>query len=130
MWLLFHHNAKTRSVPDGESFVDKCPECGKRATFHEVELTENVGLFFVDLVGDKQRAFRCGACGDVFDLKDRESSPELEAPPAKSAAELAREARVAEQRRLESERARREAAEAKANQIEDELADLKKRMGR
>lgn len=129
MWLLFHHNAKTKTVAGGESFVETCPECDRRSTFHEVELTESVGMFFVDVVGDRQRAFRCGACGEVFDLADREQ-PALEAPPAKSAAELAREARVAEQRRLESERARREAAEAKANRIEDELADLKKRMGR
>jgi uncharacterized C2H2 Zn-finger protein len=121
MWLLFHRNAKTRTVRDGESFVETCPECGKRTTFREVELTENFGMFFVDIVGDKERAFRCGGCGEVFDLKDR--APEAPMVSQKSLAELEREQVIAERRR-------REVAEAKAVRIEDELAELKKRMGR
>lgn len=128
MWLLFHRNAKTRPVRDGDSFVEVCPECGKRATFVEVEVSESFGVFFVDLVGDKARAYRCGACGEVFDLKDQPASgapakPSKPAPPVKSLAELEREQQLAEQRR-------REAARAKATQIEDELAALKKRLGR
>jgi uncharacterized C2H2 Zn-finger protein len=122
VWLLFHRNARTRVVRDGESFVETCPECGKRATFTEVEIAENFGVFFVDLVGDKERAFRCGHCGEVFDLKDRGETP-AEAPPPKSAAELERERRVAEKQRAA-------AAEAKAVRIEDELAELKKRLGK
>jgi uncharacterized C2H2 Zn-finger protein len=118
MWLLFHRSGKTRAVRDGETFVDSCPECGKRATFTEVEITENYGVFFVDLVGDKERAFRCGACGEVFDLKD---TPREQ--PAKSLAELERERAIEQSRR-------REVAEAKAVQIEDELGALKKRLGK
>jgi len=125
MWLLFHRNAKTRPVRGGDSFVETCPECGKRATFVEVEITESFGVFFVDLAGDKERAYRCGACGETFDLKDQSTAkaPPKPARPAKSAAELARERELAEQQR-------RETARAKAVQIEDELAELKKRMGR
>ncbi len=125
MWLLFHRNAKTRTVRGGDSFVETCPECGKRAKFVEVELTESFGVFFVDLVGDKERAYRCGACGETFDLKDQApaGAPPKPAPPVKSAAELEREREAAAQQR-------REAAHAKAIQIEDELAELKKRMGR
>jgi hypothetical protein len=64
----------------------------------------------------------------VFDLKDQPSSgasakSAKAAPPAKSLAELEREQQLAEQQR-------REAAKAKAVQIEDELAALKKRLGR
>ncbi len=125
MWLLFHRNAKTRPVRGGDTFVETCPECGERAKFVEVEITESFGVFFVDLVGDKERAYRCGACGETFDLKDQQpaGAPSKPAPPVKSAAELEREREAAEQRR-------REAARAKAVQIEDELAELKKRMGR
>jgi uncharacterized C2H2 Zn-finger protein len=123
MWMLFHRNAKTRAVRDGETFVETCPECGVRATFNEVEISESFGVFFVDLVGDKERAFRCGACGEVFDLKDREPAAEAPAKPSKSLAELEREQEQERQRR-------REAAERKAVQIEDELAELKKRLGR
>lgn len=121
MWLLFHRKAKTRAVRDGESFVETCPECGKRTTFQEVEVSESYGVFFVDVVGDKERAFRCGGCGEVFDLKDR--APALPEPPRKSLAELEREQRQLEERRTQ-------AAEQRAIRIEDELAELKKRMGR
>jgi len=66
-------------------------ECSERAKFVEVEITESFGAFFVDLVGDKERAYRCGACGETFDLKDQApaGAPDKPAQPAKSAAELA-----------------------------------------
>ncbi|MEO8702038.1 MAG: hypothetical protein ABI867_18475 [Kofleriaceae bacterium] len=126
MWLLFHRNAKTRPVRDGETFVETCPDCGKRAKFIEVEITENFGVFFVDLVGDKERAFRCGACGEVFDLKGDEreaAAPAAPVVPQKSLAELEREEAALRERR-------RAQAEAKAVRIDDELAELKKRMGK
>ncbi len=30
MWLLFHGNAKTRTVRDGHTFVETCPACHAR----------------------------------------------------------------------------------------------------
>jgi hypothetical protein len=128
MWMLFHRKAKTRVVRGGETFVQRCPECGLDARFHEVEVTEKFGVFFVDVVGDRQRAFLCSNCEEVFDAKDElpgDSRPALPSPQ-----QLAREAKISEQERVAAERARREAVEAKAKQIDDELAALKKRMGR
>jgi len=114
MWLLFHRNAKTRVVRDGRSFVETCPECRIRARFVEVEVTEGIGLFFIDLISDKERKYRCTACGDVFDLRDQadETAAARTSPLFGGAV------------------ARREAVELQANRIEDELAELKKRMGR
>jgi rubredoxin len=123
MWFLFHHGAKTRAVPGGETFTQTCPECGKRAQFIEVELTESVGVFFVDVVEDASRAFRCGACGETFTHKDDGGDERAREPAKKSATELAEERRAAEAER-------RAASEQKALRIEDELAELKKRMGR
>jgi len=125
MWLLFHRNAKTRVVRDGHSFIETCPECGRTARFDEVEVSESYGVFFVDLVGDKQRKYRCSVCGDVFDLQG-----EPDQPPAKSARELARDRAAAEARQAADAEQRRAQAEVKANRIEDELAELKKRLGR
>jgi hypothetical protein len=136
MWLLFHHNAKTRPVRDGHAFVETCPECGQRATFVEVEITENIGVFFVDLVGDKERAYRCGACGETFDLKDQAANASAKpvaaapAPPPRSMAQLERERAADEARRRAAAQAKAEAAHAAAVRIDDELAELKKRMGR
>jgi rubredoxin len=125
MWLLFTRNAKTRVVAGGKSFVETCPECHRRARFDEVEVSENFGVFFIDLIGDSERKYRCSACGDVFDLREGAAPP-----PAKSPAELAREQAALEARRAAAAEQRREEAIARANRIEDELADLKKRLGR
>jgi uncharacterized C2H2 Zn-finger protein len=127
MWFLFHHNAKTQVVKNGESFVETCPECGRRARFDEVEVSDNFGVFFVDVVSDKERKFRCSRCANVFDLRDEPASA---AQPAKSARELERERAAAQARQHAEEQRRREVAETKANRIEDELAELKKRLGR
>lgn len=68
-------------------------------------------------------------CGDVFDLRD-EPDPAQAAMPAKSDRELERKWAVEEARRLAAEQRRREIAEAKANRIEDDVAELKKRIFR
>ena len=119
MWLLFHRNAKTRPVRDGHTFVETCPECHQRARFVEVEIEENFGVWFVDVVGDKERAYRCGACGETFDMKD-EAKAEAPAPavPARRAVPV----RTAED--VAAEKAAREL------RLDDELAALKKRMGK
>ena len=127
MWLLFHRNAKTRAVRGGETFVQECTECRVDARFVEVEIEENVGVWFVDVIGDTSRAYKCTSCGAVFDAKDEADAPAAAPakplPPAKSAKEL-------EIERLKAELARREQARAKATRVDDELAELKKRMGR
>lgn len=121
MWLLFHHSTGAKVVPNGRTFVEDCPTCERRTKFDEIEQSENIGIWFVDVVGDTSRAFRCRVCNDVFDLREPPPPP----PPRDQAAELA-----ASQRRLEDERVKQEAERAaKAVRIEDELAELKKRLG-
>lgn len=115
MWLLFHRNAKTRPVRDGHTFVDTCPECHQRARFIEVEIEENFGVWFVDVVGDKERAYRCGACGETFDMKDEEPAP---AKPVRPAVAVRSDADIAAEK------------EAREIRLDDELAALKKRMGK
>lgn len=92
-----------------------------------MEVSESYGVFFVDVVGDKERAFKCRSCGEVFQQQDRDE--ELPAP-AKSLDELLEDERHEQQRRLDAAAERRQLAEAKAVRIDDELAELKKRMGR
>jgi len=102
--------------------ADRWPECGELATFHDVEVAESYGVFFVDVVKDRERAFACGACGELFDLKDTGIAAAA-AAPTKARWERVEEL-AAEQRRRDEEQRRREV------QVEDELAELKKRMGR
>lgn len=117
-----------RVVKGGQQFDATCPECGQQARFIEVSVSEHFGAFFIDLLSDEERKYCCSACANVFDLRD-ESEPLLGAGPAKSAQELERERVDAQKRLLEEKKRQREADAARASRIEDELADLKKRLG-
>ena len=118
MWLLFHRSGGTKVVPGGRTFVEDCPTCERRTRFREIEVSEGFGLFFVDVVKDKERKFRCDECQDVFDLRDQTAQPPAAPPPAKPKAAPAPEPdRAAARERI-------------ANKIEDELAELKRRIGK
>lgn len=117
MWLLFHRKGSTKVVSGGRSFTEECPTCQRRTRFDEVEVSENYGVWFVDVVKDAERAFRCSRCGDVFDLKD-EPAPAATRTASKPAA-LPAAPKVTQ--------ADRERVAAK---IEDELAELKRRLGK
>jgi hypothetical protein len=117
MWLLFHRSGGTKVVPGGRTFVEECSTCARRTRFREIEVSEGFGLFFVDVVNDKERKFRCDECEDVFDLRDQ-SAPAAALPPPK-----AKPAPLPEPDRAE-------ARERIAAKIEDELAELKRRLGK
>jgi len=130
MWLLFHRKAGTKHVAGGKAFVEHCPTCERDTRFREVEIGESYGVWFIDVVSDAERAFRCDSCGDVFDLRDQAPATKPAPAPQLTAAERKRaeldrvEKLAAEQRRRDAEKAAREV------RIDDELAELKKRMGR
>ncbi len=121
MWHLFHRSGGTKVVPGGRTFVEECPTCERRTRFREIEVSEGFGLFFVDVVKDKERKFRCDECEDVFDLRDQ--SEQAAPPPPKAAAPRAKPAPAPEPDRAA-------ARERIANKIEDELAELKRRLGK
>lgn len=120
MWMLFHRRAGTKVVAGGRTFVEHCPTCEKPTRFREIESNESFGVWFVDVIGAKQRHYRCDRCEDVFDLRDQPQalSEEPQALPE-------------EPRPLPAPK-RDHAAEREriANKIEDELAELKKRLGK
>lgn len=134
MWVPLHSKAKTRLVAGGSSFADTCPECRRTARFDEVEVSRSFGVFFIDLIDDKERKYRCSACHELFDLRDDADTAaknRAPAPPAmKSPAERTADRAASEAQRAAEAEHRRVQAEARANRIEDELADLKKRLGR
>jgi hypothetical protein len=123
VWLLFHHKEGTRVVAGGRSFVERCPTCLRSTRFDEVETTEQIGVFFVDISSDKQTGFRCRECRDVFDLRETDEPVETVEVPVERAADRAA-ALAEEQRRRDADKA------ARAIRIEDELAELKKRLGK
>src|SRR5947208_467734 len=79
------------------------------------------GVFFIDVLSSTDRAYQCSACYETFDLKDTaEDAPVEDVRPARDlAAEL-----LAEKRQREA------AVAAKSRQIDDELAALKRKLGK
>jgi transposase-like protein len=126
VWFLFHRKTGTKAVSGGRVLTERCPTCKRTTRFHEVEVSEKLGVWFVDVIGDSERAFRCGECGDTFDLRDH--SPAKPAPaPTKTGMDRV-EQMAAEQRRRDA--AGKAKAAAISTRIDDELAELKKRMGK
>jgi uncharacterized C2H2 Zn-finger protein len=116
MWFLAHRKGSTKVVPDGETFTEACPTCQKRTRFVEVAITSQYGVFFViDMIKDEERAFRCTSCGDIFDLKDDAAASRAPAPPPKPVVEVKPD---------------RAAVERIEKKIDDELAALKRKLGR
>lgn len=125
MWFLFHRKAQTKAVAGGRELSEQCPTCERRTRFVEVEVTKKYGVWFVDVLNDRETAFRCTGCGEVYELKvPDEQKAQLEAA-AKAKSQMDRvEEMAAEQRR-------RDASKVKiAAKIDDELAELKRRMGK
>jgi hypothetical protein len=119
MWLLAHRKGSTKVVPDGQTFTEDCPSCQKRTRFVEVAIKSSYGLFFVlDVISDEERAFRCCGCGETFDLKD-DAAPAAAKPAAKPAPKP-----------IVDVKPDRAAVEKIERKIDDELAELKRRMGR
>jgi transposase-like protein len=127
VWLLFTGKSRTKRVADGDVVREHCPVCKRTTQFVEVEVEHAAGLFFVDLLSDKERKFACTSCGETFDRVLEEGAPPAKqlpaAPPVKSQHERVEE--------LAAEQRKRDAAKAKiAAKIDDELAELKRRLGK
>jgi hypothetical protein len=118
MWFLAHRKGSTKVVPDGRTFIEECPTCQKRTRFVEVAIKAKYGVFFVlDMIEDEERAFCCTVCTDVFDLKDDAEQKPAAAKPAPTKPVVA-------------VKPDREAVARIEQKIDDELAELKRRMGR
>ena len=118
MLWLFTSNKRTRVAPGGQTMRAECPECRRPRDFIEVEVETRAGVWFLDVLSDTERLWRCASCGETFELRD--STAPQTAPPARDMlAELERDraARAAEARQRERE-------------VDDELAALKKRLGK
>lgn len=123
MWFLFTGTSRTRAVAGGEVLEEHCPVCKRTTEFVELEVEHSAGVWFIDFISDKERKFRCTRCGETFDRVVEEDEK-----PAASARQTTGMDRVEQ---LAAEQRKRDAAKAQiATKIDDELAELKRRMGR
>ena len=129
MWWLLHGRRKTRAVSGGRTIEDICPSCKKPVKLDEVEIQTSGGVFFIDVLKSSTTAYRCRACGEVFEQREQQAAP-LTAGPTGTPVPRPSAPRdlLAE---LEAEKAARaEAAQRRAVRIDDELAALKRKMGK
>lgn len=154
MFVLFGRNSKVKTVRGGRRVVAECPSCGVNAQFHECERESSLNLYVVlDLFSEKTTVYRCTSCGDIFELDEQataaqqcaearagsQSAPATVATAGESPRQRARrereERRQAERLRQERERdakareiLQQRKKERKEQQIEDELAALKRKL--
>jgi hypothetical protein len=126
MFFLFGKKTRARPVANGRTVTGRCPGCETIQQLHEVERESTYTAYIaIDLFSSKERAFACASCGEVVDADEIASTP----PPRDERAE--REAREAATQRREAEKQRREAEKkTRAREVDEELAELKKRLGK
>ncbi len=84
---------------------------------------------FVELWSSEDTAFACSACGEVVDLDDT-AAPELTAKErARRDAIAKKEAELAAKERELAALERKRKSEAREAALDDELADMKKKLG-
>lgn len=138
--------ARTRTKPKkgGKRVRRHCPECECDADFVEVEVDHTLTAYlFVDLFTLNDEGYACTECHEVMDLDDTAPPKNIvhDRPGKKKSGLLGRMAMRQEQRQQErearaAERAKQEAREqreaeraAKKKAVDDELEELKKKMG-
>jgi len=117
VWLVTGKR-RMRVVPGGRTMRERCPDCGEQTTLREVEIETSAGLFFVSVIEDTERLWQCTQCGETFELRDDEEAAALP-PPRDLLAELERE-----------RAARTVEATRRDRKVDDELAALKKKLGK
>lgn len=130
MFVWWNKKGKARRVEDGDFEKRKCPECGKTAVFREVLVKSEVSVFSVVKLWDSEATkYACDRCGSIMDLDDTED-PELTAREQKRLEKQQAKALEDAQKKREAREARWKAEEvAREEQIDDEIADMKKRLG-
>lgn len=133
-------NELTR-VPKGQKIKLVCGKCNQKAMFHECSVDNEVQLYFlVKLFKQTKRVMQCGEClavcnyYDIFpENPEATEKAEAERKQHEAEAELKKqqEAELQRKRQLEAEAKKREEERLrKESQVDDELAELKRKLGK
>ncbi len=152
MWIVNWSLNDVKRVTFGKKKLLKCLKCEKEATFYEATVEDKVAAYVIlELFKRTKRVMQCGEClavADYYEIFPEEKEHEAQQKEeikrkeaeAKAAEELKRKVEQETQaKRLEEERLRQEALEQKKRaeakvlkekEVDDELAKLKKKMGK
>ncbi|MDX2106011.1 MAG: hypothetical protein SFY67_06375 [Candidatus Melainabacteria bacterium] len=122
MLIFWSTKNKVNRLCDGRRETHKCSACQKTATFYQCEVDKGVKLYgVVTLFGSQEKVMQCGECLSLF--KDEEDEKLKRAESERLAKDEAK--REAERQRIKDEEYKQREAE-----VDDELARLKKDLGK
>lgn len=122
MLIFWSTKNKVNRLSNGRRETHKCSACQKTATFYQCEVDKGVKLYgVVTLFGSQEKVMQCGECLALF--KDQEEEKAIKAETERLAKEEAK--REAERQRIKDEEYKQREAE-----VDDELAKLKKDLGK
>jgi predicted RNA-binding Zn-ribbon protein involved in translation (DUF1610 family) len=129
-FVLFGRKGKVRRVVDGQFEKRRCPECGTTTVFRECLVEKTYTAYhFIDLWSSKSTQFSCDACGSVMDLDDT-LGPELSPREQAQLAALQDKQRAIAAKQAEADRIQRDRdLQARERDIDDELREMKARLG-
>jgi len=135
MFIFWQANNELARTPNGKRLQLTCLKCNQKSKFYECKVDEGVKLYFlVDIWKRTRRVLQCGECLAVCDYYDvfpdeRDDKAKKQAAEAELKSKQEADAQAKRQQEAEDKR-RAEEKRRKDAQVEDELAELKRRMGR
>jgi hypothetical protein len=139
--FIWQSGKQLQRVSGGKKISFNCGGCKKETTFYECQVDDTFKAYFVvELWKRTTRAMQCGECLGVYDYY--EVFPLEKRNPEQEGAELKRKADEAEAKRkvaAEQEQKMKQEAEQKRREqerrrieleVEDELAKLKRKLGK
>ncbi|AKF11158.1 hypothetical protein [Sandaracinus amylolyticus] len=131
MFFLFGQKKRAKRIAGARAITVRCPHCEKPRVFVEVELERTYTAYvMIDLWTSKDRAFGCTECGEILDADSDEAVAALAALDAPDPKALAKQRAALEAERAARAKAREAEQEQRDRDVEDELAALKKKLGR
>jgi hypothetical protein len=122
MLIFWSSKSKVNRLLGGRKETHKCSACGKTATFYQCEVDKGVKLYgVVTLFGSQEKFMQCGECLALY--KDEEDEKAMRAETERLAKEEAK--REALRQQIKDEEYKQREAE-----VDDELAKLKKNLGK
>jgi hypothetical protein len=141
MWIFWSTSAQLNRVANGKRVLLDCNKCAQKTKFYECSVDEGLKAYMVlDVWKKTKRVMQCSECLQVCDYyavfpQEKAAAEKAEVErKAKAVEEERKQQQAAEQERLKQEqdylqKKKEERARIDA-QVDDELAQLKKKLGK
>lgn len=132
--LILGRKSVAKRIKGGHFEKRKCPECEATTVLREIEVSHDYNIFFkIKLFDTSETTYACDSCNERMDLEDT-LEPELsqrEQELNEKAAEKSERKRIKEDAKAAKKRDKevKSKAEQHDREINNELAEMKKRLG-